>query len=331
MKKRTTLVRMRSLPLLTLLLIPLTGAAQTLISYPGPVTCADQSVVARAVRTPKDAEVFVQCAYEYAQEMGIEEARRAFHEDERWKSGATYVFVAELTPVPGASRALVQPPDPSREGTPWGLLMDDFGNDLMSEYHRIGSSFGGGWIYYAFTNPATGKTEPKASYFKKIDWGGIPAAIGAGIYRRDMPGTCHSEEVNAAMLDADPTEARLREFVRCAAMELDSMGYFASVSLANDPRWKSGSIYLFGLDTYGYTLFTGSPANPLLGSELSSVYTGSIGDRDVLRVADAFGETFLYYSNRNPDTNQWQRKVTFVKRVTSFGVPVLIGAGYYLD
>jgi hypothetical protein len=114
-------------------------------------------------------------------------------------------------------------------------------------------------------------------------------------------------------------------------MELDSKGYFASVSLANDPRWRSDSIYLFGLDTYGYTLFTGSPANPLIGSELSSAYIGSFGDRDVLAAADAFGETFLYYSNRNPATNQWQRKVTFVKRVTSFGVPVLIGAGYYLD
>ena len=108
------------------------------------------------------------------------------------------------------------------------------------------------------------------------------------------------------------------------------MGYFASVSLANDPRWRSGSIYLFGLDTYGYTLFTGSPANRLLGSELSSDSMGGFGGRNVLGVADAFGETFLYYRNRNPATNQWQRKVTFVKRVTSFGVPLLIGAGYYL-
>ena len=56
-----------------------------------------------------------------------------------------------------------------------------------------------------------------------------------------------------------------------------------------------------------------------------------VQDRDVVGVADAFGESFLYYWNRNPATNQWQRKVTFVKRVTSFGVPVLIGAGYYLE
>ncbi len=331
MIKPAMLRRTRSLRLLTLLFIPLTGAAQTLISYPGPLTCADQSVAARAVRTPKDAEVFVQCAYEYVRELGFEEAYRAFHEDERWNSGPTYIWVAELTPVPGASRALVQPPDPSREGTPWGFLVDDFGNDLMSEINRIGSGFGAGWVYYAFPNPATGEIEPKASYFRNIDWRGIPAAIGAGIYRRDTPGTCRSEEVNAAMLDADPSEARLQEFVRCAAMELDSKGYFASASLANDPRWRSGSIYLFGLDTYGYSFFSGSPANPIIGSELSSIYIDSFGGRNVLAAADAFGETFLYYSNRNPATNQWQRKVTFVKRVTSFGVQVLIGAGLYLD
>ena len=72
----------------------------------------------------RSVEIFVQCAYEYVQEMGFEEARRAFNEDERWKSGPTYVFVDEMTPVPGASRAFVYSPDPSREGMPWGELVD---------------------------------------------------------------------------------------------------------------------------------------------------------------------------------------------------------------
>ena len=294
-------------------------------------TCAERSIVASAVRTTGDVQAFVQCAYEFVQEVGFEEARRAFNEDERWKSGPTYVFVDEMTDVLGASRAFVFPPDPSLEGLAWGPLVDDFGTDLILEFYRVATNFGEGWVYYSFTNPATGRAEPKASYFKSIEWNGVSAAIGAGIYRRDLPSSCRSDEVNASMLDADPSEARLQEFVRCAAMELDSRGYFASVSLANDPRWKNGSIYLFGLDTYGYTLFTGSPANPLIGSELSSIYIGSFGGRNILGVADAFGETFLYYWNRNPATNQWQRKLTFVKRVTSFGVPVLIGAGYYLD
>ncbi len=52
-----------------------------------PLSCADRSIVASAVRTTEDVKSFVQCAYEFVQEMGFEEARRAFHEDTRWKSG----------------------------------------------------------------------------------------------------------------------------------------------------------------------------------------------------------------------------------------------------
>jgi hypothetical protein len=294
-------------------------------------TCADRSIVAGAVRSLQDAKTLTQCAYEFVHEVGFEEARRAFNEDERWKSGPTYVFVSEVTPLSDQARLFVFPPARDREGGSLGLLIDTYGNDYYKEQHRIASGFGEGFIYYSFLNPATGRDEPKATYIKSIDWEGNSAAIGVGVYRPDLPGTCRIEEVNAAMLDSAPSEARLQEFVRCAAMELDSRGYFASVGLANDPRWRSGSIYLFGLDTYGYTLFTGSPANPLIGSELSSDFIGSFGGRNVLGVADAFGETFLYYANRNPATNQWQRKVTLVKRITSFGVPVLIGAGYYVD
>ena len=59
--------------------LPAFGAAETL-------PCADRSVTASAVHTPEDVKSFVQCAYEFVQEMGFEEARRAFNEDERWKS-----------------------------------------------------------------------------------------------------------------------------------------------------------------------------------------------------------------------------------------------------
>ena len=50
-----------------------------------PPPCADRSVTAGAVRTTEDVKSFVQCAYEFVQEVGFEEARRAFHEDERWR------------------------------------------------------------------------------------------------------------------------------------------------------------------------------------------------------------------------------------------------------
>ena len=96
--------------------------------------------------------------------------------------------------------------------------------------------------------------EPVVTTEKGIDWDGTPASIGAGIYRADLPGTCEPGEVHAPGLEADPSNLRLAEFVRCAAMELESQGYFATRTLSGDPRWSRGSIYVFGLDTYGNTL-----------------------------------------------------------------------------
>ena len=104
--------------------VPVLGDDETL-------SCADKSVTASAVRTPEDIQAFVQCAYEFVQEVGFEEARRAFNEDDRWKSGLIYVFVAEV------ERLVVFPPDPSREDAPLGPLVDAFGNDFFSEGQRI--------------------------------------------------------------------------------------------------------------------------------------------------------------------------------------------------
>ena len=215
------------------------------------LSCADKSIVASAVRTQEDVQAFVQCAYEFVQEVGFAEARRAFNEDDRWKSGPIYVFVDEIIADTDIARAFIFPPDTAREGEPWGALIDVWGNDYYEEAYRLISHFGEGWIYYSFNNPATGQDEPKASYIKGIDWKGNSAAIGAGLYRRDLPGTCRWEEVNATQLDEHPSNQRLQEFVQCATMELETTGYFGLVSLSTDPRWRSHSIYLFGVDMYG--------------------------------------------------------------------------------
>ncbi|MCY3778156.1 MAG: cache domain-containing protein, partial [Candidatus Aminicenantes bacterium] len=279
-----------------------------------------------------DVQALVQCAYEFVQEVGFESTRNAFHEEDRWRSGPLYIFVDEKTPDTAMARAFVYPPDPSREGTAWGLSIDAYGNDVFRDANRIIDNFGEGWLYNSFVNPATGREEPKVSYIKGIDWEGIPAFIGAGIYRRDIPGTCLRDEVNAMELANDPSDRRLQEFVRCAAMELESMGYFASVSLSGDPRWRRDSIYVFGVDGNGNTLFSGDPyrwGGWTLGGADSELT--SLSDRDDLSVADAFGETFLYYMSRDPSTGMQQRKVVFVKRVVAYGLPILIGSGYYLE
>ena len=267
--------------------------------------------------------------YEYVQEEGFKEARRAFHEDERWRHGPIYIFVSEDTPVSDQTRSFVFPLDPSREGLTFRRLLNDaFGNNYYKERHRILNIVEEGWIYYSFTNPQTGRDEPKASYVKSIDWDGTPAAIGAGIYRRDIPGACWSEEVNAMLFDSDPSNERLKEFVRCAAMELEMKGYFAINTLTTEPRWRHGSIYLFAIDTYGYTLFSGDPYNQWSGvSELKE----TVENHDLVSVAEAFGESFLYYTKRNPSSGMEERKVAFIKRIVSFGLPILIGSGYYLE
>ena len=130
-------------------------------------TCAEKSVAADAVRTLGDVQAFVQCAYEFVQEVGAEEARRAFNEEERWKSGPTYIFVDEVTPMTDMARAFVFPPDPSREGESWGLLIDAFGETFL---------------YYSNRNPAANQWQRKVTFVKRITSFGVPVLIGAGYY-----------------------------------------------------------------------------------------------------------------------------------------------------
>ena len=311
------------------------GAGYELASVPpvAQTSCEDNTVWARAIRTRRDIEAFVRCAAEYVAEHGEEEARRAFHEDARWRHGPYYVFV-DLIAQPHAaplSHIAVFPPNPSWEGTSQ-TLVDNFGTDYFHELHRVMKFGDAGWLHYAFTNFVTGRSEPKSSYVVEVDWEGHRAVVGTGIYLRDLPGTCQRDEVNAATVEADPSEERLQELVRCAAVELQSQGYFATVTLASDPRWKSGPVYVFGLDTHGGPLFSGDSRNDgsvPAASELNPVISKTFGGRDVVSVGDTFGEAFLYYSERNPSTNVLGRKVSFIKRVVIQGLPVLVGSGYY--
>ena len=119
---------MRRRPLFLLIPFLLAVAAPARANGGEPPPCVDRSVTAAAVSTRQDVQSFVQCAYEFVQQMGFAEARRAFHEDPRWRNGPTYVFVDEVSAMKEAARAFIFPPDPSREGEPWGPLIDAFGD-----------------------------------------------------------------------------------------------------------------------------------------------------------------------------------------------------------
>ena len=288
--------------------------------------CAENYVTAAAVRTQSDVQAFVQCAAEYAAEHGEEEARRAFNEDARWKSGPTYVFVDGVQPSGEDALTHVFPPDPSREGSVWGTSIDGFGNDYYHELHRILSLVEEGWIYYAFNNPATGRWQPKSSYVMEIDWNGDRAAIGAGIYARDFPGACDPSEVNAADLAANPGNRRLQELVRCAAMEVESSGYFAGPVLSSHPRWKHGPIYILGINVdTGNIDFSGNPASFLASGRIPELL---FDGRDLIEASALFGESFWYYKFNNPETGEVEAKTAFWKLVRAQGVPLLVGSGY---
>ena len=129
---------------LYLIALPLLFTAPRAFPAAEPLSCADRSIVAGTVRTTIEVEALVQCAYEFVQEVGFDEAYRAFHEEERWRKGPIYIFVTEIAPIPEAARPFVFPPDASREGLPWGLLIDTFGNEFYRELQRIVNDFGEG-------------------------------------------------------------------------------------------------------------------------------------------------------------------------------------------
>ena len=290
--------------------------------------CADRYFTAAAVETPEGLEAFVHCAHEYVLEHGTAKARRAFHKDARWRHGPTYVFVSQLLPDGNDAVAFVNPPNPSREGQPFGPLLDRFGGDYFAERHRVLSSYGSGWVYYEITNPATGLTEPKASYQIAVDWDGVPAAIGAGIYRRDIPGTCDPSSVNATALALSPTNRVLKEFVRCAAMQVESLGQFAGPVFESHPRWNMGPFFVYLIEAETEEVkFSG---NPLFFAISRRVGDALFGGRDALGIAEAMGEAFWYSLFTDPGSGQVVRQNSFVKRVLVDGVPMVVGSGYYL-
>lgn len=288
-------------------------------------TCSDDYVTAPAVRSRDDIEAFVRCAAEYVAEHGEEEARRAFNQDRRWRHGPTYLFAFDKADSGNDSTTFVFPPDATREGSFFGAIIDAFGNDFFFEIDRVLSLVDSGWIHYAFTNPATGLHEPKASYMVNIDWNGSPAFIGAGVYERDLPGTCNPTEVDAALLDSDQTEAKLREFVNCAAYQVQSSGYFAGPVLSTDPRWKHGSIYLYAIDANtGKTIFSGNPASFSVSGRSPELL---FGGRDLIASTAAFGSGRWYFNFNNPASGMVEPKLAFTRLVMAQGVPVIIGSG----
>ena len=299
-------------------------------------TCEDNHVTAETVQSREDLRAFVRCAKEYVEAHGTAESHRAFHHDERWRSaqpsrpwqmGQVYVFVDGLAPSGDLATAYVYPPRPSREGSVWGRTVDWYGTDVFADQFRILSAREDGWSHNAFINAWARRVDPKLSYIVRTEWDGNPAMIGAGLYELDLPGTCARSEVSATALETAPSDRLLQAFVRCAAEVVKSSGLFAAPILETDPRWNSGSVYVFGVNATNEAIeFSGNAASFDVSGRITELL---FGGRDVVGVANSFGEAFWYYQFEDPATAQAATKVAFVKRVMVQGIPILVGSGYY--
>ena len=293
--------------------------------------CGQKDITAASIRTREDIKAFVECAHDYVLANGTAEARRAFNEDERWKNGQFYVFVGNYAARGEDAFSYVYPPDPSLEGVVWGPLVDRYGTDYFAERARIldmldpdrDQLHAGAWMYYSWINPETGRFAPKAAFVMEVMWNGNPAVIGAGIYQRDISATCYAEEVNAMTVESMKNRHQLMEFVRCAAKVIESKGFFGVGELMGE-RWRSGSVYVFGVDAKsGMQLFTGNPARvngvPLMEGLDDADPMGRFAGRDVAAIGADFDEVFLYYKSFDPASGLSRTKVAFVKKVMAQG------------
>lgn len=294
-------------------------------------SCSDNFITAAAVRTRRDIQTLVHCAAEYIAVHGTEEAYRSFHEDPRWDHPERYVVVRLLEQPGEPSRLLVYPPDRNREGIPGPAVHEisesAFGLTLQ-EVHRVAETVSSGWIHQDFINRATGMIEAKSSYLTAIEWNGQRAVVLAGLHESDLPGACRREQVNAASLEADPSESHLQAFVRCATAQVESLGLFAGPVFRRDPRWSSGSIHVIAVNaTTREVAFGGTQSDRPFAEFVDEAF----GGRDVVGIVETFGEAYWYYMQPDRATGTMVPEVAFVRRVLAQGVPLLIGASYRLQ
>ena len=94
--------------------------------------------------------------------------------DSRWLSGSIYVFV--LNPATEVVEFSGGPSSFAVSERIVEVLFD--GRDLLD----VVATFGEAFAYYSFTNPATGETEGKVMFSKRVVAQGVPLLVGSGIY-----------------------------------------------------------------------------------------------------------------------------------------------------
>ena len=269
-------------------------------------------------------KAFVHCAAAHVEAVGWQQAALDF-ETSAWRDGPVYLFAGTV-----AGKIILVAGADVEPGADALDMLDADGAHVSRQHQRLARDFGGGYVYYRFNNPVTGREEPKVTWITRIDHEGVPAYIGAGYYPQDTHASCSPDLVRASLVHG---ERDLERFVTCAEHHLRERGLEALHDFNTDPRWISGPIYLalFDLETLFAVVNAGQPQ--LAGTIRAATSYGEgrvrIGP-ELQRILASHDDAYLHYIIRNPATGEEGRKVTWARRFLFNGRPYFLASGLYL-
>ncbi len=276
------------------------------------------------LETHRQLRDFVHCAVAHVQNVGWDQASIDFQTQEAWMDGSVYLFAGGLDYTVHFIAGSEIP-----AGTDMSELKDVNGFPISLEMGRIVNNYGAGYLYYFFQNRNSGAIEPKTVYVTTITVDGESILLGSGIHPQDVVGACPPATVRASLIY---TERDLEHFVRCAGHHLRMTGLRGLFDLVSDARWHEGAMYIAMLDLETGVHVAGGPdAGALIGIDQSDLEddTGYRITEDAQRILQYHDEGYIYYKFRNPATDQFEPKTSFIQRFRWGGRDYILLSGVY--
>ena len=149
------------------------------------------------------------------------------------------------------------------------------------------------------------------------------------MYPQDTHATCSPDATRASLVY---TERDVERFVGCAAHHLQQNGLQALHDFEHDPRWNAGPAYLFLIDQETLYMVANAGQPQLVGTDTTELTDpgGVKLIQEMQRVLASHDDGYVYYSFRNPVTNEEGYKGSYVQRLIIDGRAYILGAGLYI-
>ena len=307
------------------LVVPLLALLLTLPALPfaAQTPCDSHAGRLADLNTREQLKQYVHCAAAHVEMVGWEQALADF-ETSAWLDGSLSLFATRAD-----GTVFFSPGSDLNAGDNLWDWQDPDGVFPSREQVRIAQDFGGGYAYLRYTNPATDQVEPLETYVQLMEYKGEAAYLGAARYPTDTHATCSPDSTRATLVY---TERDVERFVACAAHHLQSIGLQAIHDFNSDPRWNAGPTYLFLIDQQTLYMVANAGQPQLVGTDTTKLTDpgGVKLIQEMQRVLGSHDDGTVYYSFRNPVTNEEGYKGSYVRRVLIDGRAYILGAGLYI-